>query len=99
MCDRAARTSSCSIEDVSRHGATIVIDDGLDVIVGDTIIIDVERLGSTTVGFRVKGTVRHVSPHEQHQQQRIGLHITFDSPHEQRIAQLFAEHQTAQPHA
>jgi hypothetical protein len=63
---------------------------GLDVAVGDNVMVDVERIGSTSVGFRVSGTVRHVSEQDEHGGLRIGLHLSLDEPHEQRLAELFA---------
>jgi hypothetical protein len=75
---------------VSRSGATVVLSDGLDVVVGDQLVVEVERLGSTPVGFRVLGTVRNVSERDVRGELRVGLQISFDNPHEQRIAELFA---------
>jgi hypothetical protein len=53
-------------------------------------VVEVERIGSTPVSFRVTGTVRHLSSRDEHGRQRVGLQISFESPHEQRIAKLFA---------
>ncbi len=34
----------CSIDEVSGHGATVVVDCAFDVAVGDDVIVDVERI-------------------------------------------------------
>ncbi len=81
----------CSVENVSRHGARIMIYGGMDVEVGQRVVIDVERIGPTTVSFRVKGAARHVSERDANGGLTIGVHLALDLPHEQRIADsLFA---------
>ena len=81
VCAPGARPDSpCSIEDVSRHGATVVVEDGLHVVVGDDLVVEVERMGSTPVGFRVMGKVRDVRERDDRGGVRIGLHISFDEP-------------------
>src|SRR5262245_61884760 len=78
----ARPTSPCSIEQVSRQGATVVLYGGLDVGVGDKVLVEVERIGSTSVGFRVRGVVRHVSERDEHGGRQIGLQVSLDGPHE-----------------
>ena len=81
----------CSIEEVSFQGARLVLYGGLDVEVGSPVVIDVERIGPTPVGFRVKGTVRYVTPRDDTGGLRIGVQLALDAPHERRIAEsLFA---------
>jgi PilZ domain len=82
-----ASSAPCAIEEVSRHGARVVLYGGLDVEVGDSVVIDVERIGPTSVGFRVAGTVRHVSARDDDGGLRIGVHLALDAPHQQRIAE------------
>jgi hypothetical protein len=81
-----APTAPCSIEEVSRHGASVVLYGGLDVEVGSSVVIDVERIGPTSVGFRVTGTVRHISARDDEGALRIGVQLALDAPHQQRIA-------------
>ena len=81
----------CTVEDVSRHGARLVLYGGLGVRVGQVVAIDVERIGPTPVGFRVRGIARHVSPRDESGGLRIGVQLALDAPHERRIAEsLFA---------
>ena len=68
----------------------MVVDGEFDVVVGDDVIVDVERIGVTPVGFRVVGRVRNVGPLHERDGLRIGLQISFDGPHQRRIAELFA---------
>jgi PilZ domain len=81
----------CTIEDVSRHGAQLVLYGGLDPEVGQTLVIDVERIGPTPVAFRVTGIARHVSARDECGGLRIGVQLALDAPHQRRIAEsLFA---------
>ena len=84
-------TAPCTIEEISRRGAGLVLYGGLDVRVGQSVAIDVERIGPTAVGFRVTGVVRHVGARDELGGLRIGVQLSLDAPHEQRIAEtLFA---------
>jgi hypothetical protein len=84
-------TAPCTIEEISRHGARLVLYGGLDLRVGQSVAIDVERIGTTPVGFRVPGVVRHVSARDERGGLRIGVQLALDAPHEKRIAEtLFA---------
>ena len=57
-----------------------MVEDGLHVVVGDDLVVEVERMGSTPVGFRVMGKVRDVRERDDRGGVRIGLHISFDEP-------------------
>ena len=84
-------TAPCTIEEISRRGARLVIYGGLDLEVGQRVTIDVERIGPTPVGFRVTGVVRHVSARDDAGGLTIGVQLALDAPHERRIAEtLFA---------
>ncbi len=81
----------CTIEEVSRHGARLVIYGGIDVEVGQGVLIDVELIGPTPVSFRVKGVARHVRARDACGGLRIGVQLALDAPHERQIAEsLFA---------
>ena len=81
----------CAIEDVSRQGAQLVLYGGLDLQLGQTVVIDVERIGPTPVAFRVTGIARHVGPRDESGGLRIGVQLALDAPHQRRIAEsLFA---------
>jgi PilZ domain len=89
--ERIAAMAPCTIEDVSRHGAQLVLYGGLDLRVGQGLVIDVERIGPTPVAFRVTGVARHVSARDECGGLRIGVQLALDAPHERRIAEsLFA---------
>jgi hypothetical protein len=79
-------TAPCTIDEISRHGAQLVLYGGLDLRVGQSVAIDVERIGPTPVGFRVTGVVRHVSERDETGGLRIGVQLALDAPHAQRIA-------------
>jgi hypothetical protein len=86
---RGLATAPCTVEEVSRHGARLVLYGGLEVLVGQLVVIDVERIGPTPVGFRVRGTALHVSARDESGGLRIGVEIALDAPHERRLAESF----------
>ena len=89
--EQITTTAPCTIEGISRRGVGLVLYGGLDVRVGQTVAIDVERIGPTAVGFRVTGVVRHVGARDEVGGLRIGVQLSLDAPHEQQIAEtLFA---------
>ena len=77
----------CTIEDVSRHGARLVIHGDFDLQVGQRPVIDVERIGPTPVAFRVTGIARHVGARDECGDLRIGVQLRLDAPHERRLAE------------
>jgi len=86
-----AALAPCTIEEVSRQGARLVIYGGLDVEVGQGVLIEVERIGPTPVSFRVRGVARHVRARDTFGGLRIGVELALDAPHERQIAEsLFA---------
>ena len=85
--DAVMATAPCTIDDISRHGARLELYGGLDLEVGQRLVIDVERIGPTPVGFRVTGIARHVSARDEHGGLRIGVELALDAPHERRIAE------------
>jgi hypothetical protein len=81
----------CTIADVSHAGAALVFGEGVHVVVGQTLIITVERIGSTPVALELRGTVRNVSASAADTGVRMGVDVSFDGPTAQRIAKtLFA---------
>jgi hypothetical protein len=85
--ERVTAMAPCTVEEVSRHGARLVLYGGLEVRVGQIVVIDVERIGPTPVGFRVRGIAQHVSARDETGGLRIGVQLALDAPHERRMAE------------
>jgi len=77
--------SECAVEDVSHSGARLTIGDARGVRVGDSIAIAVERLGDTSVGIRLHGSIRHVVTLGESVD--VGVELVFATPQERRIAE------------
>jgi hypothetical protein len=78
----------CTVEDVSAGGAGIVIYGGQPLEVGSSVVIDLERIGATAVGLRVRGVTRHVGHCDPEGGVLIGIELHFDTPHELRTASM-----------
>lgn len=83
-----ATWSACAIEDISAHGAGTVVVGGREVQVGDAIVIDLERIGATAVGIRVRGVVRHVDQRDSEGVMVFGVELEFTTPQERRAAEM-----------
>ncbi len=80
------------VVDLTRAGAGLVVQGGTPAQESDVVIIEIDRIGSTPVMLRLHGTVRDVRPSSSDDALRVGVSLTFDGPHEQRIAEtLFTE--------
>jgi hypothetical protein len=78
----------CTAENVSREGVLLLLDEVLAVREGQTLMIDLERIGSTPVKMRVRGTVRHVVSPTSGGGTQIGVHLVFETRDEQRVAKM-----------
>jgi hypothetical protein len=78
--------------DVTRAGAGLVVLGGAPLRESDPIVIEIVKMGSTAVMLTLRGTVRDVGKTSSGDEFRVGVSLTFNGPHEQRIAQtLFSE--------
>ncbi len=75
----------CTVENVSAHGATVVVIGDAGAAVGEAVWIDIERVREATVAFRVVGCVRHVDTRDG--TTTFGVELEFASPQERRTAQ------------
>ncbi len=82
--------SPCAIENISSHGARTVVHGGRPVELGQAIEIDVEQIGPTSVGFRLRGVVRHVDEHEAGAEgvSTFGVELSFDTLQDRRTAEM-----------
>ena len=78
----------CTVQNVSREGVLLVLDEVLAVPEGQTLVIHLERIGSTPVRVRVRGTVRHVASPRQDGGTQIGVHLVFETRDEQQAAKM-----------
>ena len=77
--------SPCTVIDVSPSGAAIELLSGHVAARGDTLVLEVERVGTTPVMFRLHGVVRDVTAPSQDDARRVGLSLTIANRSEQRI--------------
>src|SRR3954447_545545 len=84
--------SPCAIENISTHGAHTVVHGGRPVAAGQPIEIDVEQIGPTTVGFRLRGVVRHVDVRADDDDaggiSTFGVQLTFETAQDRRTAEM-----------
>jgi hypothetical protein len=80
--------TACTIENISSRGAGTVVHGGGPVEVGDPVVIDVERIGDTTVGLRVRGVVRHVGEANDDGVVPFGVALEFTTAQERRTAEM-----------
>ena len=89
---RDETSSPCTVSDVTRAGAGLVLLGTMPVTVSDAIAIEVVRMGGTAVELTLHGIVEYVDETVDGDGVRIGVSLTFSGPHEQRIAQtLFSQ--------
>jgi hypothetical protein len=80
--------SPCAIGNISSHGALTTVYGGGPVESGQPIEIDVERIGPTTVGFRLHGVVRHVDEADADGLTSFGVELTFETVQDRRTAEM-----------
>lgn len=79
--------SACMILDVSHTGALLIIPEGVPVHEGERLVVEVERIGSTPVMFKLHATVRNInSGTAEADGMHVGVTFTFGSALEERIA-------------
>jgi hypothetical protein len=78
----------CAVLNVSRSGAGLVLFGGLAVEVDETVVMDIERIGSTPVMLRLRGRARFVGEPTPEGGLAIGVRLSFDDPHAQKTAQF-----------
>ena len=86
-----ARWFPCTVEDISARGAGIVIYGGQALDVGSSVVIELERIGTTTVSLRVRGVARHVGNCDPEGGMHIGIALHFENPVELRTASMLFE--------
>jgi hypothetical protein len=81
----------CAVVNVSGDGAGLVLFGGLSVDVGETLVMDIERIGPTPVMLTLRGTARYVGARTVDGGVDIGVQLAFDHPQERQTARfLFA---------
>ena len=83
---RNETSSPCTVLDVTRGGAGLLVLGRASVRTSDAVAIEIVKMGGTAVMLTLHGTVENVgeNPDGEH---RIGLSLTFSGPHEERTAQ------------
>jgi hypothetical protein len=84
---RNETSSPCTVLDVTRGGAGLLVLGHTPVRASDTIAIEIEKMAGTVVMLILHGIVEHVDATADDDAIRIGVSLNFSGPHEQRIAQ------------
>jgi len=84
---RDETSSPCTVLDVTRGGAGLVVLGRMPVKVSDAVAIEVVKMGGTAVQLTLHGIVEYIDKTADDGQVRMGVSLTFSGPHEQRIAQ------------
>ena len=86
-CEIRGLPSACTVLDVSRTGVALILPEGAQVEKGETIVVHLERIGSTSVMCQFHATVRGVaSETAENGGVRVGANFAFASAMEQRSA-------------
>ncbi len=79
-------TAPCGFVDVSRSGALLEVDAGVDAPVGSGAVVMIEWIGETPVSLQLHGIVRRAAtPAPSGDAGRLGIELRFDSPSAQRV--------------
>jgi hypothetical protein len=78
--------SPCAIQNISAGGTGLMLHGGMAVTTGQALLIELERIGPTPVSVRIRGTAKSVGHPSDEGTMDIGVLLTLDDPHEQRIA-------------
>jgi hypothetical protein len=79
----------CTVENVSQRGAGLLLRGDTAVALGQRLVIELDRIGTTPVSLRIRGIARTVGVAFTGVGVDIGVELAVDAPHERAALRLF----------